>query len=443
MKAFDKLLAAAAVLPFVAPVSAKAAFQYNPPSVEYVLGTDHNLWRERSDKSIDYNLKNRQLIDGNVAKFQAAPVCCNVVYVLGTDGKLWREPGDMTHRGHKPVDENVLQFQVWDDNTVYVLGTDGNLWREQGNQSVDYNLKHRQGVDQSVAQFQALDGYYVYVLRTDGNLWIEPSAMIYPIGKQVSHFQADTHGNVYLLHTDRSLQRVYPNGKPPASVDANVLAFQALDETYVYVLGTDGKLWRERGNMNNRDLVAQGVRGFQALDRVSVDILWADRELRNNLASADIDADVLGFQNLQAPVQATGLLIRKCPAPKTLAPQIGPVPNVSPPCISSLTKGIVDGTSEGVHWATVPYTVVCNPGDPCKWEYFTNDYDQYNVRYGYAEDDTGKWEQHNYGGDVHDLSINNREPGRSYGVIIEGHVDGVGWTSWSDPTFFICCDLTP
>jgi hypothetical protein len=215
-----------------------------------------------------------------------------------------------------------------------------------------------------------------------------------PVDEQVLHFQADAYDDVYVLGTDRNLwhedgtKPVYWNVTHRHWVDRNALGFTPLDATYVYVLGTDGKLWREKGDMTSRVPVDQ---------HLFADLATAGRGFR-------YDADVLAFYTSQGPFQpvALGPLstagVSECP-PNTAAPHSGlGFPNASPPCIYNVTEGIVYGTSAGVHWTTVPYEVNCNPGDTCKWASFTNDYDQYNVRYGYAEDDTGKWEQHNYGG---------------------------------------------
>jgi hypothetical protein len=88
--AMQKVLIGLAVLLFLADAVSAATC---PQSVEYVLGVDHNLWRERSDEPLDWNVNNRQWVDGNAAQFQALWCSSNIVYVLGTDGKLWREPG--------------------------------------------------------------------------------------------------------------------------------------------------------------------------------------------------------------------------------------------------------------------------------------------------------------------------------------------------------------
>jgi hypothetical protein len=438
----NKLLAGVAVLPFLGS-GVWAALPNPPPGpppvpcpkyFEYVLGTDHNLWREHNDEPTDWNVKNRVWIDRDVAQFQAM-FCTNVVYVLDTDGSLWREP--RLQRGPKPIDQNVAQFQVVDNNTAYALHTDGSLWSEYTD---NRPYPPPFPVDDRVVQFQGINSNLVYVLEAGGKLWHVGDAL-YLVDQNVLDFQVDTHGNVYVLYTDRNLYRKYTNGKRPDWVDGNVLAFQALDETYVYVLGTDGKLWRERGNMNNRDSVAQGVLGFQVLDPARVDILWADRELRNNLASADIDANVLEFQNGQGPFKAVGLTTwdsSSCPYEYKAAPQSPPV-SATPPCIDSITQGIDYGTSVGVHLTPDAFYKHCDPGGdrglppgkPCYWDVLT-DYDQYQVRWALGVDSSTWHDQITLGTDTHgDVSLNQLQPGVFYGVIAEGKISGE-WTRWSD-----------
>jgi hypothetical protein len=449
-----KLLIALAVLPFLAgavsaalPVPPGGPPTGTPPNpspvacpvpIEYVLGTDHNLWREYSDRSTERNIHDRLQVDQDVAQFQAH-WCSNVVYVLKTDGTLWRAapiPNWTNPKkiyGDVKIDADVLQFQIMGDDTAYVLKKDGSLWREQPNQSP-------QRVDENVVQFQAVD-YNValsgvnsvvtdmYVLDSQENLRQDGKLL----DQNVLHFQVDTHGNVFVLYTNNRLYRRYPGGRH--LVDWTVLAFQALDETTVYVLRTDGNLYKT-GNPN---AVGQGVLSFQVLAPASVDILWADRTLSNNLESYHIDANVLGFQNFQAPFQAAGLQlldISKCPRDKEVTQSTSVYP--SPPCIFSTPDD--NGTLDEVQWTIYPLEVNCDHlWNVCTWEFYTSDYDKYEIKYGHGTD-TSNWPKITAGKHQSITHLPNLQPGAPYGVIIRGStfsdLSSDEWTSWSGITPF-------
>jgi hypothetical protein len=435
------LLIGMAALPFLA--GAASAALSGPPnnpacpvSLEYVLGTDHNLWREYSDRSTQFNVGHRLLVDRDVAQFQAL-WCSNIVYVLNTDGTLWRTNPITSNTQPTKIDADVSQFQIMGDDTAYVLKTDGSLWRDQPNQSP-------QRVNENVVvQFQAVD-YTValsgvnsvvtdmYVLDSKGNLRQDGKLL----DQNVLHFQVDTHGNVYVLYTNNRLYRRYPGGRQ--FVDWTVLAFQALDETTVYVLRMDGNLYKT-GNPN---AVGQGVRSFQVLAPASVDILWADRTLSNNLESYDIDANVLGFQNDQAPFQAAGL-----PLPdRNQCPPNGPVtqssPNPSPPCIY-----ILPTTSSPAVWTAYADTPDCNHlWNICTWDFLTT-FDRYNVKYGPMSVNPSNWAQLQVDGRdgptlIDHATLPNLLSLQMYGMMIQGALfcdiqdwfthGCTDWTSWSD-----------
>jgi hypothetical protein len=94
----------------------------------WVLGTDGNLWLERSP--FGKVPPARVLIDSNVLAFQ--PLDLNDVVVLRDDGTLWLEQGSSGTPTRTQIDANVMEFAATDTQNMLVLGGDGKLWWEQG-----------------------------------------------------------------------------------------------------------------------------------------------------------------------------------------------------------------------------------------------------------------------------------------------------------------------
>jgi hypothetical protein len=98
----------------------------------------------------------------------------------------------------------------------------------------------------------------------------------------------------------------------------------------------------------------------------------------------------------------------------------------APPCIWTISFDSADGRNAGTHW--VNQAVSTDQG--------VVNYTEFNMRYGREADDHSKWQQFNYGSDVHDVGIHNLQPSTLYGVIVEGKVGGLVWTPWSSEIQF-------
>jgi hypothetical protein len=100
-----------------------------------------------------------------------------------------------------------------------------------------------------------------------------------------------------------------------------------------------------------------------------------------------------------------------------------------PPCIYDITFDSLDGRHAGAHWEGEFPVTDANTG------YMTDvGYSQYNMLYGR---EGGNWQpQFNFGGEVHDVAINNLQPGIPYGVIVQGKVFDYEWSSWSEHIVF-------
>jgi hypothetical protein len=169
------------------------ALSWDPWSV-VVLDSDSNLWWE--DRP--WGAGNKQQIDGAVKAFQ--PIDAYNIYVLGTDGKLWFETwpepdpngpyppiwGNVqeTIKNRQLVDANVAAFQAIDVNTVFVLGSDGNLWLETSPWGdTTQTIQTRQQVDANVEAFNVwidehhtIGDWVVLVKDTDHVLWYRESS---------------------------------------------------------------------------------------------------------------------------------------------------------------------------------------------------------------------------------------------------------------------------
>src|SRR5579862_412183 len=101
---------------------------YESKRVIYVLDGEGNLWLER----FQANPPLRTQVDRNVLAFAAVDE--NNVFVLGTDRNLWLEKtpfGTVPQPQRIHIDGNVKGCQAIPGSDVFILGTDNKLWRER------------------------------------------------------------------------------------------------------------------------------------------------------------------------------------------------------------------------------------------------------------------------------------------------------------------------
>src|SRR5580658_818135 len=98
----------------------------------YVLGTDGKLWLEKAPFGNVPPARN--LVDSDVSAWKpgANPP---ELFVLKGDASLWCYPTGFPAKategrsGTQIVDNDVLDFYPWDEDTLFILGTNGRLWQ--------------------------------------------------------------------------------------------------------------------------------------------------------------------------------------------------------------------------------------------------------------------------------------------------------------------------